>query len=124
MGFRTQSKLTRTRGARSVDLARTQSEPTRTSCARAEGLFRTQTDPGSKSYSTAKTSLRPHESHVRFAKEVVVRVELFEMNEVFEVDVNLHETEQKRWSHRLLAKTQSRARLSGGEDICHLRWMS
>jgi hypothetical protein len=94
--FRTQSKLTRSDG-----LFRTQSEPTRTSCARAEGLFRTQTDPGSKSYTTAKTSLRPHESHVQFAKEVVVRVERFETNEIFEVDVNLHETEKKRWSHRV-----------------------
>lgn len=83
--FRTQPKPTRTVCARSDDLPRTQSEPTRTSCACKEGLFRTQSDPGSKSYSTVKTSLRPHGPHVRFAKELVVRVEYFE-DEVFEDD--------------------------------------
>lgn len=108
------------------ELPRTQSEPTPV-CERIEDLpplIRSQSDPGCKSYSTANTSLRPHEPHVRFAKEVVLRVESFETNVVVEVDVNLHEALDNRWSHKLHAKTRSRARLSGGENISHLRRMS
>lgn len=115
--FRTQSKLS--------PLPRTQSEPTPLcACTECLPLVRAQSDPGCKSYSTANTSLRPHEPHVRFAKEVVLRVESSETNEVFEVDVNLREASENRWSHKFFAKTRSRARLSGGENICHLRQMS
>lgn len=57
-------------------LFRTRSEPpASTSCAPKSDLFRTQSEPTPGSKSCARTSLRPHAPHVRFASTLAVVVE-------------------------------------------------